>query len=198
MIHPFAGRFRRDQTGGPLARRRDGEARAVPGFSRPPTFTRFSISSIPFLFLPLTLPLLLVFYQGESHSLHHHKLFEILTRDVHLAQESIECRVLSLIASPPSTARPTPLSITTFFGQGVDSSARNSNGNEPVPDLSHDNPPVGPSLSLSPNCSQLRLPIRPDLINSDDLGTICAETLAAARPRYCDLGLWSPPGGVGP
>ena len=76
-------------------------------------------------------------------------LLEILPRNVHLAQESIEGRVRSLVTSSPSAARPTSLSITTIFSQGMNSSARDSNWDEPVSDLPHNNTPIGPSLSLS-------------------------------------------------
>jgi len=79
------------------------------------------------------------------------RLLEVLTRNVHLPQESIEGRILPLITSPPSTARPVSLSVTAVFSQGVNPSARNSDRDEPVSNLSHNNTPVGPSLSLGSN-----------------------------------------------
>jgi len=78
-------------------------------------------------------------------------LLKILTRNVHLTQESIKGRILSLITSSPSAARPTSLGVTTVFGQGVDSSTRDSNRDEPVSNLPHNDAPIGPPLSLSPN-----------------------------------------------
>jgi len=184
MINPFADWLRWDHTSGSLARGRCVETRIIPGFRRPPTFTSFPVPSVPFFFLPLTLLLLLVFQKRKPHGLHHHKLrgtgqntgevnrekfskvylLKILTRNVHLAQESIEGRILSLITPSPSTARPTSLGVTTVFGQGVNSSARDSNRDEPVSDLPHNDTPIGPSLSLSSNSSQLSFPVGADLI----------------------------------
>ena len=171
MIDPFSSWLRWNHTRRPLAERRDGEIRIIPGFRRPSALAGFSVPSIPFFFLPLALLLLLMFYQRKSHGLHYHELrgfgqndtrltaestrrthvFDILTRNVHLTQESVKGRILPLVTPSSPIARPAPLGITTLFGQGMDSPASDSNRDKPVPDLSHDNTPVGPSLSLGSN-----------------------------------------------
>ena len=170
MIDSFSNWLRWNHTGRSLTGR-DVETCAIPSFCRPPTFIIFPVPSIPFLFLSLALLLLVMFYQRKSHGLHHHKLgessqyiaesmakrirrtylFEIRTANVHLTQESVESGILPLVTPSPSIPRPAPLSITTIFGQSVNSPARDSNRNKPVPNLSHDNTSIGPPLSLSSN-----------------------------------------------
>ena len=89
---------------------------------------------------------------------------DVLTCNIHLTQESIEGRVRPLVTPSPSAARPTSFSLTTILGQRVNSSTRNSNRDEPVSNLTHNDAPVGPSLSLSSNSGEFRFPVRPDLI----------------------------------
>ena len=74
MVGCFSSCVGWNNTGRPLARGGCVETCVIPRFRGPSAFASFPIPPIPLFFLPLTLLLLLVFYERQSHSLHYHKL----------------------------------------------------------------------------------------------------------------------------